>query len=736
MTEPPAARLPSVTRAGWVRQSLSTGLVVLASVALLAGGVTLYAREEIFKPSAFADRALDAVHEPVLQRVVSREIAVQILEPSVPDLVAVRPVVSSGVRLLITSGVLAPILRLAAENGERVLFERGGGNAVFQIADAGTVVSSALRTLAPDVARDLLPRAEAVLLTLRRRSFATESLRVADRVRLLGIVLPALALFLFVLAVVLAPRRRQAVTRSAVAVGLTGIAFVIVFELTRRYVLSHLYGSGYLTNSDIRGAAGELWGAYLDDLLTWALACTAAAWLVAAASGSLLAPYAGGAGLRHLIALARRPLGARARIIRGALVLGLGGFLIVEPSLALRIAGVLGGCLLVYLGVGELLSATTPAEPRARRLGAPRRRRAITIGILGAATVAAIVLGVELTGASPNIARAGDARAAAVMTCNGYAQLCGRRLNQVVFAGTHNSMSAADSPGWLIANQDRAISQQLDDGIRLFKISTHYGTADSAGWVHTDVAAEGTKLNRVADKLDPAARAALQRLSESLTPGSLTGRRREVWLCHTLCELGATRMVDFLGTIRRFLELNPHQVIVLFDEDYVSERDLQSAFRSSGLLPYLASLQRGRPLPTLAELIRSRHNVVVFAQEPTSGKYAWDPYAFNWIQDTPLGAVRPGQFSCKLYRGRPGNPLLMMNDWADVFPPRVTPNVPLVKRAFILARARQCIRQRGRIPNLILTDYYDRGDVVGAVAELNGVAKQRPSPIDPVSGGK
>ena len=31
-------------------------------------------------------------------------------------------------------------------------------------------------------------------------------------------------------------------------------------------------------------------------------------------------------------------------------------------------------------------------------------------------------------------------------------------------------------------------------------------------------------------------------------------------------------MVDYLATIRRFLELNPGQVIILFDEDYVAER--------------------------------------------------------------------------------------------------------------------------------------------------------------------
>ena len=146
----------------------------------------------------------------------------------------------------------------------------------------------------------------------------------------------------------------------------------------------------------------------------------------------------------------------------------------------------------------------------------------------------------------------------------------------------------------------------------------------------------------------------------------------------------------------------------------------------------MPTLQPGQPLPTLGQLIRSHHNVVVFAQKPPSGRYAWNANGFDWIQDTPLGAKKPSQFTCKLTRGEPTNPLLMMNNWADVFPPRPSPNVPLVQRAFILKRAQQCERQRGLLPNLILTDYYNRGQVAEAAAELNGVAGQKPAETQPV----
>jgi hypothetical protein len=704
------------------RGAFSAVLIVLAAAAALAGALALYLRTEILDSGAFADRAVAAIQQPTVQRVMAREIAVQVIEPGVPDLVAARPVIESAVRLVVSSTPFAPVIRLAAEQGHRLLFERGGGNAVFDLADAGTIVSAALRTLAPKVAREIPAKTEAVLLTLRRRSFAGDTLRFAETARAAGIVLPALAVLLFALAIVVARDRRRAITRSAAALAVVGVALVIALAITRRYLVSHTYGSNELTNADVRGAVGELWDSYLGDLQTWALTLSVLALLVALASATVLATYSPTSALQRLLGATRRPASAPQRVARGVAALAIGTFVVVEPARALRGLAVLCGCVVVYFGAGELLRFVPPAEAVIRGPQQRARRRAAAAAALAAAIAAAIVGAFAFSGATQKV------QANAPPSCNGYAQLCGRRLDEVVFAGTHNSMSAADSPSWLIANQDRAITRQLEDGIRLFKISTHYGVQSPAGWVSTDIAAEGTRLNRVAAKLPPIAREALQRLSRSVGRGSVVRGKRDIWLCHTLCELGATRMVDFLGAIRQFLERNPDQVMILFDEDYVAERDLQAAFIRAGLFSRLATLQPGQPLPTLGDLIRSRHNLVVFAQKHTSGKYAWDPYAFNWIQDTPLGATKPRQFTCKRNRGSATNPLLMMNDWADVFPPRPSPNVPLVKRPFILARARQCIRQRGLMPNLVLTDFYNRGDVIRTVAELNGLAPAAPSP--------
>jgi hypothetical protein len=561
---------------------------------------------------------------------------------------------------------------------------------------------------------------------LQRRSFAAHTLRIAEAVRWLALVLLPAGLALLGLAIAIAPRRRKAITLTGIVVGVMGIVIAIALELAKRQVVARAMGGNELTTSDVRQAVGELWDSYVGDLMTWTLVCTASAWLLAAASAPLIAPYSARAAMRQLRGRVRMPSSTRARGWLGAVSFVVGVIVIADPGLVLRALAVLGGFVLVYFGFGEVLTATAPALPREQRPPHRRAGRLIALGATGAATAAAVLVTIALTGGARNV------RADTLTTCNGYAQLCHRRLDEVVFAGTHNSMSAADSPGWLIANQDRTIEQQLNDGIRLFKISSHYAHADSGGGVHTDLIAQTEQLNRVAAKLDARGREALHRLSRSIKRGSLNKSQRDVWLCHTLCELGATRMVDYLTTIRRFLERNPNQVLILFDEDYVSERDLQGAFKRAGLFRYLATLDRTQPLPTLAELIRAHRNVVVFAQNERTGLYPWNADGFSWIQDTPLGARKPRQFTCELYRGFARNPLLMMNDWADIFPPRPVPNLPLVKRAFILKRANQCLAQRGKIPNLILTDYYNRGDVVQAVAELNGVQNQRPAPVVPV----
>ena len=44
-------------------------------------------------------------------------------------------------------------------------------------------------------------------------------------------------------------------------------------------------------------------------------------------------------------------------------------------------------------------------------------------------------------------------------------------------------------------------------------------------------------------------------------------------MCHTLCELGATPLEDGLRDIRKFLDKNPDEFVIVFIQDEVTPKD-------------------------------------------------------------------------------------------------------------------------------------------------------------------
>ncbi len=705
------------------RSALSTVLVVVAAVTALAGGVALYARTEVVDSRAFAQRAVAALEDDGVRRVAVTEIVVQLIDQRAAQLVSARPVLEGVVDLVLQSEPGRRVVRLAADQGHRLLFTREDTNVAFDVADAGQVVIPALRSVAPAVARRLPPRAEARLFDLRERDFATQTLRVADDVRLLGLVLPALALVLLVLAVAVAPDRRRAVTRAGIALGVAGGLLAVALAVVEARVVAVATGGDELTDDDVRDAVRGLWAAYLGDLTRWALAVGALGLVTAAAAASLLRPFDTATGLARLARWVRPPARRGPRVAHALAAVGLGVLVVASPALALEVVAIVAGALLVHHGAAQLLSVVEPRTAAVRPARRPARLRPGRL--LGAA--GAVVLGALVLALLSRQEEAPPPAAAAVRTCNGFAELCPRRLDRVVFAGTHNSMSAADVRGWSLVNQRRALRRQLKDGIRLFLIDPHYGVRDDRGRVRTDFQAERRDLNRVAQALSPAALAAVERLGGRLGRGDLEGGRRDVFLCHAVCELGATRMVDALRELRRFLERNPGEVVIVFDEDYVSEADLAGAYREAGLLPHLVTLDGLEPLPTLGQLVRADRRMIVLTERTPSGEYPWNNDGFAWVQDTPLGATRPEQLSCARTRGTADSPLLLMNHWIDRYPPSPAANRSILREEAIVRRARRCRRERGMLPTLIATDFYDEGELVRAVQRLNGLgARPRP----------
>lgn len=705
--------------------ALSVALTVIAAILLAFGGAALYAREEFVDPRSFADRAASTLDDEAVRNVAAREIAANMIERGAPDLESARPLLVTAVSVALETDRFRRVLRLAARDANNVLIGREQGGFVVDVADATALVRQALESVSPTLAREVPENLSPRLLQMGRDETAATVIRVSQRTEVLGLLLPLLGIAALIAGVSVAPRRRDAIVRSAVAVGAACVAVIVALRIGRAELTGAVTGNDLISDSEAREAAGGVWDAFLGDLGAAALVAGAVAFAIAGAGAARVAAEPLSARVRKIVTmLAPRPHSRSVAAIRALLGIALGVALIAGVDPVIQALALVAGGVLLFLAADALVEAIAP---RAQARDAAQVRRERARGLLIASLSAAAVVGigaaaVVLITRDPQESR--FSRAVSAGGCNGLFSLCDRRINEVAFPGTHNSMSAADSPGWALANQSRTIRRQLLDGIRLFLLDTHYGVRSSDGAVRTDLEAEGSDRNRIRNVLDPTQLSVATRLAGPVGLGATGSGRREPYLCHSVCELGATPLLSVLRSYREFLDSRPGEVIVLMFEPSITPADTERAFRDADLLDYVATLDRGRPLPTLGQLVRTGKRLVVFT-ERDGGTPAWYHDAFSFIQDTPLGARRAEDFSCELNRGKHSSPILMLNHWLDRFPPPPSANAALNGADAIVERARACERRRGITASFIAVDFYDRGSRGGVVAAARRLNQSR-----------
>lgn len=369
----------------------------------------------------------------------------------------------------------------------------------------------------------------------------------------------------------------------------------------------------------------------------------------------------------------------------------------------------------------------TPGGPRWRSLRDSRRARVgcgsglppFRSSRLGAALASAcLALAVAgCGGASPPPPRAGGSAKAAPQPCNGLAQLCAKRVDQVVFAATHNSMSAS-SEGFRFANQETGIAAQLAGGIRGLLIDTHEGVSTPKG-VYTVLARGEKSREKIKGAIGSTAYAAA--IAARAAIGYRGGGKPELYLCHGFCEIGASRAVDDFRAIRDFLNAHPGEVLLISVEDDTAPAALERAVAESGLLP-LVWQGAVTPLPTLGEMVAGGRRVLFMAENDARG-VAWLHPQFELAGETRFNFKKPaellGDGGCAANRGGTAPPMLLINQFVDSFPPSARNAKVLNGLDTIVSHARRCMAERGRVPTLIAVDHWKVGDVVGAARELD-----------------
>jgi hypothetical protein len=696
----------------------AVGLAVVSGLLVVAALVLAYVGHTIFNANEFADRASAALRDEAVSDEVAARVADELVETK-PNLVAVQPVLESVVAGIVRGGAFQTIFRVGVADLHRAVFEGDEDTVVLTLADIGTTVRGALQALQPGIAKRVPAKADVPLVDGEMPAVTADLARVGDTLGWLPWVLLAVALGLALGAVAIARDGRAGVLAVGAAIAVLAAIALVGLRAGEALVL------GTIESQSGRDAAGGVWDAFLGDLSRLLVLVAGAGVVIAAAASSLIRPVDPRAFAERASALVTRvPENRFWQAVRGVALVALGVLIAARPDQFVSLLATATGLAITYLGVAGLIRLTIAAPDEAaddRRRG---RNTLIAAGITSAAILGAGALFVGADGLAE------EPLAVETIGCNGSDELCDRAFDEVAVPASHNAMSAATNEGWLFAQQERDIADQLHDGIRGLLIDAHYGIPTQSGAIKTDFGElEGGEREELEAEIGQDAVDAALRIRDRIVNSPAVGDRG-VYLCHAFCELGAIPIEKAFTQIRDFLAANPDEVLTVVIEDYVVPADIAAAVEGTGLIDDVYTGPVGPPWPTLREVIDSGGRALMLAEHEAGGTaIPWYHSAYDeLVQETPYSFKQPALLteprnltaSCKPNRGRADASLFLINHWIDTSPAPKPSNAAKVNtREVLLDRVRHCEDQRDLLANLIAVDFYREGDLFGVAEELN-----------------
>jgi len=299
----------------------------------------------------------------------------------------------------------------------------------------------------------------------------------------------------------------------------------------------------------------------------------------------------------------------------------------------------------------------------------PRLHKREVFGVFAAAVVAASLTGfvaVDILANNTTEARANPTN----QGCNGYIELCPQPLNQSVWPASHNAM-ASSAYDFIGAEHAITIPEQLNAGARFLMIDAYYGYEDN-GLVRTNLAGGVDRAQLRKEQGEEAVRE-LNRLGAFTGAADTSGKKQDVYLCHSYCELGAIPATQTFRDVDDFLSRNLTDVVVLDVEDYVKPKDLKRALVESGLW---RRVWRRSPnqlgWPTLLDLVTPKNKNadenprrVILMSEKHADVYPWLISTYDVAQETPFTFSSIADFNCLPKRGGTDKSFFIVNHSLD-----------------------------------------------------------------------
>ena len=257
--------------------------------------------------------------------------------------------------------------------------------------------------------------------------------------------------------------------------------------------------------------------------------------------------------------------------------------------------------------------------------------------------------------------------------CNGSLDLCSKQYNEVAYLTTHNAFNS-DEDGLLFPNQTYNIASQLNDGVRGLMIDVY----DFFG-----------------------------------TPTAY----------HSVFALGTIPLSNIFNDIKTFLDNNPNEIVTIILECYVTANDIEDEINQSGLSNYLYT--HNATWPTLQNMIDNDNRLVIFSDvDDASSSQDWYHYVWEYAVETHYSVGNINDFTCDFNRGDPLNDLFIFNHFvtdATLGYGLYNESNDVNANPFFINRALNCQTQTNKFPNFVTVDYYELGDGLAVVDQLNGV---------------
>jgi hypothetical protein len=688
-------------------------LLVIAAVLFPIGVAAAWARETLYDSTTFSDRTVEVLDSSAVRQVLAQRLTEELARSGNTQAVNFRPGLELAIEAVVQTDAFRSIFRTAVRRTHAAILAGKGGSAGLDLEDSVAIITSSLQaSQAPPGDAGSSGSLGGSLSDVTNRLGSLGVWQLDDTISTTATVAIVGALLAAGGAIALARDRRRAVRRVGWALVVDGAVLVAALQVVQ------FWARRSIDDRQIASAVG--------DALFHATSDLRAAGLWVVAYGVVLVAAAG-TGARYTPAVVAERVGAwvqrRRATTAGTVLLGLGAvlagvLLVQDPSGNARLLVVAVGLWLGYLGVTELLRLVQRIPVQDAHPSRVRWRRAAILA--GATVVLLAVISTGLVLTTSSAARRADA--AGQLPCNGETSLCDLRLDQVMFPGTHNSMSSSLYPGFLFGEQLDTIKGQLDAGIRALLIDTHYGVPSTlrlpgsdTPMVLTDRAAE---LRQPAgDTVDPTVAKRAAKLAARAPKAA--NAKRDVYLCHNYCELGAVPFSSALADVKQFLDTHPDDVVITIIQDATTPADTAAAIDAAGLGDRVVTLHPGRPLPTLGELINARRTLLVLAEQGGPGAPAWYQPAYRWFQETPYDFSSTSQFNCKPNRGTAGNPLFLVNHFITGDAPDPGGASHVNSAEALRDRIERCIAQRGLLPNIVAVNFSEKGSLVSTLRSIN-----------------